>query len=194
MQGDKAKGVFLSTISWSPETILFSPNESQIMEEIINNTVEGVIGLANVAPRLLFMRLFSQYFDGRPTGLNVNNIVRTAPQMVDLRQTISECIKQDFVTAQDYVKVFEEYREIHKWGQTWTIEKWAEKPQSVESVKSLMARQRARKDKLERMKVRSRAAVPSMAWRSVVGFVLCSPPEALHHLRWSPLDFCSRAW
>lgn len=104
-QGDKAKGVFLTTISWSPETILFSPNEGQIMEEIINNTVEGVISLASAAPRLLFMRLFSQYFDGRPSGLNVNNIVRTAPQMVQLRHSISNTIKQDFFNAQEYVRV-----------------------------------------------------------------------------------------
>jgi len=105
-QGDKAKGVFLSTIGWSPDgSISFLPNESSIMDEIINHTVEGVITLANGAPRLLFMRLFSQYFDGRPSGLNVNNIVRQSPQMVALRTSISEAIKADFLNATEYVKV-----------------------------------------------------------------------------------------
>lgn len=63
------------------------------------------------------------------------------------------CLTHATVLSTPCLQIFEEYRDIWDWGRSWTIEEWSANPQSVDAVKSLMARQRGRRDKLERMKV-----------------------------------------
>ena len=57
------------------------------------------------APRILFMRAFAQYFEGKPSGLNPVNIIRTTPNFVNLCEKINETVKKDFLASGEYVKV-----------------------------------------------------------------------------------------
>ncbi len=53
------KGVFTTIIGFVPESITFTPDDSAVLDEL-NNMMEGIIGLAQQAPRLIFMRAFTQ--------------------------------------------------------------------------------------------------------------------------------------
>lgn len=57
------------------------------------------------APRLVFMRAFAQYFDGKPSGLNPPSIIRATPYFSQLRDAINDTILEDYGAARDYVKV-----------------------------------------------------------------------------------------
>ncbi|CAD7701709.1 unnamed protein product [Ostreobium quekettii] len=57
------------------------------------------------APRILFMRAFARYFEGKPSGLNPVNIIRATQEFIDLRQRINDTIQNDFKAANEYVKV-----------------------------------------------------------------------------------------
>ena len=74
------------------------------MEEL-NNVIEGIIGLAQQAPRLVFMRAFAQYFEGKPSGLNPTSVIRSSPYFSELRTSITDSIQDDFTAAREYVKV-----------------------------------------------------------------------------------------
>lgn len=67
--------------------------------------IEGIIGLAQQAPRLIFMRAFAQYFDGKPSGLNPSSVIRSSPDFGELRKSITASIQEDFTAAREYVKV-----------------------------------------------------------------------------------------
>ena len=51
------------------------------------------------------MRVFAQYFDGKPSGLNPPAIIRNNLYFQDLRIKISDSITEDYGNAREYVKV-----------------------------------------------------------------------------------------
>lgn len=88
LSADKqSKGMFLTTISFLPDGISFTPDAMAVLEEL-NGTVESVISIAQQAPRLVFMRTFAQYFDGKPSGLNPPAIIRNTPHFQQLREQV----------------------------------------------------------------------------------------------------------
>ena len=64
-----------------------------------------MINIAQQAPRLLFMRAFASYFDGKPAGLNPSTIIRHTPNFISLREKINTSIMEDYQQAHEYVKV-----------------------------------------------------------------------------------------
>lgn len=57
------------------------------------------------APRLLFMRAFAHLFEGKPSGLNTVNILRSMPHLTQLRAAINQTIIDDFTAAREAVRV-----------------------------------------------------------------------------------------
>ena len=105
LQADKqSKGVFLTTLSFVPDGSKFAPDAQAVLDEL-NGIIEGVVNIAQQAPRLLFMRAFNQYFDGKPGGLNAMSVIRGTPWFWDLRTQINETVSGDFGAAREYVKV-----------------------------------------------------------------------------------------
>ena len=51
------------------------------------------------------MRVFAQYFDGKPSGLNPPAIIRNNLYFQDLRVRVSDSITEDYANAREYVKV-----------------------------------------------------------------------------------------
>jgi len=47
-----------------------------VLEEL-NVALEGIISIAQQAPRIVFMRVFAPYFEGKPSGLNPPSIIRS---------------------------------------------------------------------------------------------------------------------
>lgn len=54
----------------------FTPDRNAVLDVLNNNSIEGSITLTQAAPRLLFMRGFSHFFEGKPSGLNPVSIVK----------------------------------------------------------------------------------------------------------------------
>lgn len=57
------------------------------------------------APRLLFMRAFAHLFEGKPSGLNTLNILRSMSHLTSLRAAINQIIIDDFTAAREAVRV-----------------------------------------------------------------------------------------
>lgn len=70
------QGVFLTTVSFAEEGMNFSPDRNAVLDVVNNNSIEGSITLTQAAPRLLFMRGFSHFFEGKPSGLNPVSIIK----------------------------------------------------------------------------------------------------------------------
>lgn len=70
------QGVFLTTLSFAEEGMAFTPDRNAVLDVLNNNSIEGSITLTQAAPRLLFMRGFSHFFEGKPSGLNPVSIVK----------------------------------------------------------------------------------------------------------------------
>jgi len=54
----------------------FTPDRNAVLDVLNSNSIEGSITLTQAAPRLLFMRGFSHFFEGKPSGLNPVNIIK----------------------------------------------------------------------------------------------------------------------
>ena len=72
----KSKGVFLTTITFGDEKILFSPNQSEVLSVLNSNVVEGMLWCVTQTPRLLHIRNLAHYFDGKLTGLHPVSIIK----------------------------------------------------------------------------------------------------------------------
>ena len=70
------QGVFLTTVSFAEEGMAFTPDRNAVLDVLNSNSIEGSITLTQAAPRLLFMRGFSHFFEGKPSGLNPVNIIK----------------------------------------------------------------------------------------------------------------------
>jgi dynein heavy chain len=49
----------------------FTPSAADVLEEINNNTIEGLVAVAQAAPRLMYARCFAQHFESKPNGIQV---------------------------------------------------------------------------------------------------------------------------
>lgn len=57
------------------------------------------------APRVLFMRAFAHLFEGKPSGLNTLNILRSNGHMNALQHAINQAVIDDFTAAKEAVRV-----------------------------------------------------------------------------------------
>lgn len=66
----------------------------------------GRYGLClQAAPRVLFMRAFAHLFEGKPSGLNTLNILRSNGHMNALQHAINQAVINDFIAAKEAVRV-----------------------------------------------------------------------------------------
>ncbi|KAG1661620.1 hypothetical protein FOA52_002850, partial [Chlamydomonas sp. UWO 241] len=153
LSADKAsKGMFLTTISFLPDGISFMPDAESVQEEL-NGTVESIISIAQQSPRLVFMRTFAQYFEGKPSGLNPPAIIRASPLFQTLRQSVTDTIAEDFDASAEYVTIFEDYRKVYDFGRTWSYEVYSNEAKTLREIRRDMHRQREWRNELERMKI-----------------------------------------
>lgn len=74
---------------------------------------------SQAAPRILYMRAFAQYFTGKPSGLNIRNIICSSPRYQQLTHDIDTTVAEDFAAAGEYVNVFKGVRMVFDHGQSW---------------------------------------------------------------------------
>lgn len=54
---------------------------------------------------MLFMRAFARLFEGKPSGLNTLNILRSNSYMIGLQHSINQTVIDDFTAAREAVRV-----------------------------------------------------------------------------------------
>eukprot|EP00879_Flechtneria_rotunda_P022627 GHRR01023894.1.p1 GENE.GHRR01023894.1~~GHRR01023894.1.p1 ORF type:complete len:968 (+),score=348.72 GHRR01023894.1:492-3395(+) len=153
-QTDKqAKALFQVFVSFEPKGVAFSPNEAAILNELNANALEGIISVAQGAPRLLFMRGYAHLFEGKPSGLNTLNILRNMPHLTALRAAINQTVIDDFSAAREAVRELDiGYRKIWDFGRTWDPDAYAAQPRSLSEIRRDLVLQRNWKGSLDRMK------------------------------------------
>eukprot|EP00798_Chlamydomonas_sp_ICE-L_P012760 gene12760-16011_t len=139
----QSKGTFITTIAFVPDSITFSPDNVAVLEEM-TSVVEGIINIAQQAPRLLFMRAFAGYFQGKPSGINPPAVIRSNEYFQDLR---------DYTEAREYVQLFEEYRKIYDFGCQWSYESYSAEAKTLRDIRRDMHKQREWRNELDRMKI-----------------------------------------
>lgn len=70
-----------------------------------NNNIAHVVACLQAAPRVLFMRAFTHLYEGKPSGLNTLNILRSNGHMVALQHAINQTVIDDFTAAREAVRV-----------------------------------------------------------------------------------------
>ncbi|KAK3267509.1 hypothetical protein CYMTET_23939 [Cymbomonas tetramitiformis] len=148
-----SKGVFLTTVSFSDTAKVFTPTEQDVLNVLNQNVIEGTISTVQGVPRLLYMRSFSHYFDGKMNGLNPVQIIRSTPRFKELRQKIDSVIVQDFQEAREYSEIFEEHRVIYEFGKSWNQMEYTAQKLDLRKYHMDMSRQREWRNELERMKI-----------------------------------------
>lgn len=73
----------------------------------------------HTAPRILYMRAFAPCFAGKPSGLNVRNIVAAAPAFRGHCAAIDATLASAYAAAATYVKTFESVRMIDEHAREW---------------------------------------------------------------------------
>ena len=71
------QGVFQTSVQFMDQGTGFVPDQSAVLDVLNANTLEGTVGVMQAAPRLLFMRCFSHYLEGKPAGLSPAVIIRS---------------------------------------------------------------------------------------------------------------------
>ncbi|CAG9462898.1 unnamed protein product [Pedinophyceae sp. YPF-701] len=148
------RGVFLTVLDFGVDesSMEFFPPERAV-SGVIDSVVEGIITLAQAAPRVLFMRSFGQFFDGKLQGLNPVHIITHASQYLEARDRISEVIRSDYQQAADYAQIFTQYRKIHEFGRAWDPAQYDMSNATLESLRADIFKQMEWKLALERMKI-----------------------------------------
>jgi hypothetical protein len=72
---------------------------------VLHSTIEGLLQIVQAAPRILYMRVFSGYFDIRFTGMPPINIIKGTSYFSLVRDRIHEIVKMDFEEARQYATV-----------------------------------------------------------------------------------------
>ena len=148
-----SKGVFLTTISFTDGGIDFSPDAPDVREVLSSNVIEGMIATVQAVPRLLYMRSFSHYFNGKFQGMNPVSIIRSTDYFAQVRSRIDGVISKDFAAAAEYVKNFDEHRPIYTFGKSWDFAAYKEREHSVAIFRADLGRQREWRNDLERMRI-----------------------------------------
>ena len=72
--------MFITTVSFAPseagEGMRFDPDAFGIVDVLHNNAVAGAASLAGACPRLLAMRRFAPFYEGRPSTLSAAVLIR----------------------------------------------------------------------------------------------------------------------
>ena len=97
--------------------------------------------------------LRTQYFEGKPSGLNPASVIRASPYFGELRSAINNTVQEDYGAAREYVKLFEAYRMVYDFGRTWSYEEYSSKSKSLREIRRDMHKQREWRNELDRMKI-----------------------------------------
>ncbi|KAJ7552701.1 hypothetical protein O6H91_06G065600 [Diphasiastrum complanatum] len=124
-------------------------------KQVLSNVIEGIIHVVQSAPRILYMRVFSAFLQTKYAGLNPVAIIKAAPQFSELRDNIVQLIKVDFEESQKYSQIFEEYRALYVFGESWNKDEYAAEKRTVRQYREELARQREWRIELEKMRIAS---------------------------------------
>ena len=78
-------------------------NES--VTQALGTAVEGIVQILQTAPRLLYMRVYSSFFDHKSFGLNPVNLFRESRYFLQCRNNIERIIRACFVEVRKYSQV-----------------------------------------------------------------------------------------
>jgi hypothetical protein len=113
-----------------------------------------MLSTMHTAPRILYMRAFTHLFMGKPSGLNVRNIVCQSTRFCGLLADINATLAHDYAAATEYVTVFEAVRMIHEHRLTWDREAYTESVgNNARLVRQDLRKFRGWKAELDKMKV-----------------------------------------
>jgi hypothetical protein len=76
------------------------PTAHKLLAIVVHNLL-----MLQAAPRVLFMRAYAHLFEGRPSGLNILNVLRSNPHLTALRAAINQAVIDDFSAAREAVRV-----------------------------------------------------------------------------------------
>ena len=182
---NKGKGIFQTTVSFATEGIQFVPRETEVKRIVNHNVLEGMLSTVNGIPRLLFMRSFTVFFEDRVTGPSPMQIIQTTDRYAELKRDLDGVITTSFDQAAEYGRIFEDYRAIYDFGESWNVDDYERDPRTVAQFRKDMAVQREWKNDVERIKLQNVIGilnVDSRAMRSSLGVITSKTLEAMKAL------------
>ncbi|MCO5581018.1 hypothetical protein L7F22_034894 [Adiantum nelumboides] len=146
------KGIFITAVSFADAQIEFTPDEDGI-SAALGTALEGITQILQTAPRLLYMRVYSSFFENKSFGLNPVNILKESKQFLKSRNNIDNIIRAGFVEARKYSQVFQEYRPLYLFGEAWNYDTYILEKRTVRQYREELARQREWRIDLKKMRI-----------------------------------------
>ena len=142
-------GVWVTSVSFAPGEMAFSPDLPHF-QEAIAAMLEGMVTTVHAVPRVLYMRQFKPYFlSGRAEGPDAARILRASTRFERVQREAEAVMEEDFTRAAQYAEIFEDYRAIHEFGETWDFDAYSE-AQAAATVQDAVATFRDDTAKLNR--------------------------------------------
>jgi dynein heavy chain len=157
-------GLFQTMVGFgdAPGLMTFSPNQQDI-SGLIKQTVEGMVSVVHSVPRVMHMRSLKNFFivnqsSTVPEGLNLQRALRADEPFRLSREAMEETVVEDFDRAAQVAQIFEEFREVHEFGQTWNFTAYQEEQPNLAKMSKDMNRLR---DWTKRVEQRIKMQVPA---------------------------------
>jgi len=153
----KKTGMFLTTVSIGRETqsIDFSPTKHEV-STMISTMTESMITAINSVMRILYLVPLKPYFKDRsPNGPHLGDMIRRSEVFSKIRASIEKVITTDFNKCREYGEIFEDYRPIFLYGESFDQDAFANQDHIANSrvIKKEMTKLRTWGQELDRMKL-----------------------------------------
>ncbi|KAI5062354.1 hypothetical protein GOP47_0022893 [Adiantum capillus-veneris] len=132
---------------------LHQPRGSKVQGMALGTALEGISQILQTAPRLLYMRVYSSFFETKSFGLNPVNILKESKLFLNSRNNIENIIRAGFVEARKYSQMFQEYRPLYLFGKAWNYDTYIVEKRTVRHYREELARQREWRIDLEKMRI-----------------------------------------
>jgi dynein heavy chain len=135
------KPLFVTTVSFDPDSIAFSPTSADI-HRIISTMLDGIINTVDTVDRILFLQNFKPFVSSSLTDSpKVARIIHHSVVFNDTKREIDEKIDSDFDSAVNQISFLEKYRPVYDYGNQWDFERYCSKEHTVESIQKDLAQQ-----------------------------------------------------
>ncbi|KAG9392138.1 Dynein heavy chain and region D6 of dynein motor [Carpediemonas membranifera] len=185
-------GLLLTMVEFDSVACSFTPSKAQYRDTLESIFTE-LRKTVTVAPRVISAPVVRQHVHrGRETThVGVDDFILGSPEgavlpyepFIEAEAKIFSTLEENFQQAVAYAQVFDEYRDVHNFGQTWAPEAYSNQDASVETLRADIAKLQRWIVELERMKTSQAVDLIHVDSRKLKQRLTPIPVDALEHVK-----------
>jgi dynein heavy chain len=153
----RKSGLWVTVVGYGENEMLFDPPERAFLSSLDSLFEATVVAMHNV-PRLLYLRVFTQYFHhGTISGPNVPLMVGASEDFNAAKRALMVHVQANFEEIGKHAQQFERYRVVYVFGQCWSFEAYEQAQHTVDDFKADMKQLKSWKDDINNNIVKHKA-------------------------------------